>query len=232
MRYIVGVMPHRFARSLLGSVALGVPFVLVAHVASGFITPLASTAVAALLRVTAPLSPSASDAQPVEEVFDDSPLAEPEVVLAAAHKGPARHGAKPPAKAPPGALFVSKATVLKLSQSAARPHGAFVQQTPEHPAGLRLFGVAALGIGVQDGDILIDALGATPTSPGQVIGAVIAARAKTPRFLSGTLWRRGQSIRITVEQPYEGSSPSLTSVAPPSGDSGDRTTGFAPVSLR
>ncbi|HYJ11429.1 MAG TPA: hypothetical protein VEX18_20545, partial [Polyangiaceae bacterium] len=59
-----------------------------------------------------------------------------------------------------------------------------------------------LGIGVQDGDILTEALGITPQSPGQLIGGIIEARAKQARYLSGTLWRRGQVLRITVEQPY------------------------------
>jgi hypothetical protein len=67
---------------------------------------------------------------------------------------------------------------------------------------LRLSGVAPLGIGVQDGDILIEALGMTPRSAGQVIGAIIEARSQKARALSGTLWRRGQTFRITVEQPY------------------------------
>jgi hypothetical protein len=67
---------------------------------------------------------------------------------------------------------------------------------------LRLVGVAGLGIGVQDGDILIDAMGITPRSSGEIIGAIVQARAQRVRYLSGTLWRHGQTFRITVEQPY------------------------------
>jgi len=205
------VTPLRLARSLLGSVALGLPFVLVAHAASGFVTPLTSATVAALLRVTAPLSANKSPTPDPFVANDeiDQPLP---VVVEAVAKG-ARGSLKAKPKSPAPALFISKATVLKLSQSAARPQGSFVEQTPEHPAGLRLWGVAALGIGVQDGDILIEALGATPRSPGQVIGAIIEARAKAPRFLTGTLWRRGQTIRITVEQPYVAATAELESSA-------------------
>jgi hypothetical protein len=213
------VTPHRFARSLLGSVALGVPFVLVAQAASAFVTPLTSATVAALVRMTAPLSAAASPA-PDADVFvtPGDGYAPAAVVFEAATKGP-HPGVKTKPKSAAAALFVSKASVLKLSQSAARPQGSFVAQTPEHPAGLRLVGVAALGIGVEDGDILIEALGITPRSPGQVIGAIIEARAKAPRFLSGTLWRRGQLIRITVEQPYvvvaaEASASSSSAAAP------------------
>jgi len=107
--------------------------------------------------------------------------------------------------------------VLKLAQSAARPRGSFVAPTPQHPAGLRLSGVAALGIGLQDGDILIEALGIAPRAPGEIIGAILAARAKQARYLSGTLWRQGQTFRITVEQPYI----DLTSAAQAPGDHRD-----------
>ena len=191
--------PPAFVRSLLGSVALGVPFWLAAHLAAALVTPLTNTTVGALVRVTAPLTVVTTADTEAEAAAppNDEPVA---LALGAATKPTARRGFK--AAASPASLFVSKATVLKLAQTAARPHGSFVQQTPEHPAGLRLSGVAPLGIGVQDGDILIEALGITPRSPGQVIGAVIEARAKQARFLSGTIWRHGQTIRLTVEQPY------------------------------
>jgi hypothetical protein len=198
--YIEGVTSQRFVRTLLASVVLGAPFVLAAHAASAFVTPLTNTTVAALLQVTFPLSAAAnagldSDA----ETETDEPAV---VVIDAATKAPAKHVGKAPRKVQSSALFVSEATVLKLAQSAARPRGSFVAQTPQHPAGLRLSGVAALGIGLQEGDILIEALGIAPRAPGEIIGAILAARAKQARYLSGTLWRQGQTLRITVEQPY------------------------------
>lgn len=191
------VAPHRFVFALAATVVLAAPFVLTATLASSLVTPLATSCAALLLRATAPLV-----SQPAPNVESEPVVATPsELSFEAATKAP-RRGAKPAAKAKPGALFVSGATVLALAQSAARPRGAFVQATEQHPAGLRLTGVAALGIGLQDGDILIEALGVTPRAPEQVIGAVIEARAKQARFLSGTVWRGGQTFRITVEQPY------------------------------
>jgi hypothetical protein len=148
----------------------------------------------------------------------------------AATKAPVRRSAKPSHKAAPAALFVSAATVLKLSQSSARPRGSFVAASAQHPAGLHLSGVAGLGIGVQDGDILVEALGITPRGAGQVIGAIIEARAKQARFLSGTLWRQGQTFPITVEQPYV--SPVRASVDPALVDQDPRSTGLALGSLR
>jgi len=196
------VTPHRSVRILLAGVALGAPCVVAAQAANALLAPLSSMAVAALLSVTAPLSAVAStklDSDAGAERDSDGPAP---VVIAVATKAPSKHPNKSPRKAQSSTLFVSEATVLKLAQSAARPRGSFVAQTPQHPAGLRLSGVAALGVGLQEGDILIEALGIAPRSPGEIIGAVLAARAKQARYLSGTIWRQGQTLRITVEQPY------------------------------
>src|SRR3954469_21099492 len=128
---------------------------LAAHGASAFVAPLASATVSALLRITAPLSMAAAPAPDFDALDSDAASDEPPapVVFAAGTKS-AQRSAKPLARAKPSALFVSEATVLKLAQSAARPRGSFVAQSPQHPAGLRLSGVAALGIGLQEGDIL------------------------------------------------------------------------------
>ena len=196
------VAAPRFAHAELGSVLLGAPFVLSAHAASALVAPLTNAAVTLLVRATAPLT-AVAVTQLEAEPEESAPLQPLELGFAAVTQAPVRRNAKPlPKPAKPSALFVSEATVLKLSQSAARPRGSFVAASPQHPAGLRLSGVAPLGIGVQDGDILIEALGVTPRAPGQVIGAIIEARAKQARFLSGTLWRQGQTFPITVEQPY------------------------------
>ncbi len=192
------VTATRFARALLGGVLLGAPFVLAAHAAAALVAPLTDATVGALVRVTAPLN-TVAVAEPEAETAVAAP---PELTFDAVTKAPVHRAPKSLPKAKPAALFVSQATVLKLAQSAARPRGSFVARTAQHPAGLRLTGVAGLGIGVQDGDILIEALGITPHAPGQIIGAIIEARAKQARFLSGTLWRQGQTFAITVEQPY------------------------------
>lgn len=191
----------RSARVLLASCALGLPFVLVATSASSLVEPLSRLAVDALLRASAPLQAPIELVVTAEPPDIDQPLALGDGVLAASSGGGKRKAAVSRPQAPP-ALFVSAEKVLQLSRSAARPQGAFVAATATHPAGLRLAGVAPLGIGVQDGDILVEALGVSPQSAGQIIGAIIEARAKQARYLSGSIWRRGQTFRITVEQPY------------------------------
>jgi hypothetical protein len=204
---MAGVSTRRLIGAVLALMGLAVPFPLVAHAAERLVEPWSAKTVSLLLRVTAPLrAEDAAVLEPQADAFE----AEPDGAVVEATgkarltKGGARRWQKPSLGAKPtSALFVSQATVLKLAQTTARPQGSFVAETAEHPAGLRLVGVAALGIGVQDGDILIEALGITPRSPGQVIGAIIEARSHKAAALSGTLWRHGQLIRITVEQPYQ-----------------------------
>lgn len=190
----------RFGRVLLVSSLLGAPFLFVAHAVHGSAERVSHAVAQTLLRVTASLAPQpvAAPREPAASLSPDN-WAQP-VVLSRPLRG--RPGASPRRPSAPTGLFVSKETVLRLAQSAARPQGAFVGPSAEHPAGLQLSGVNGLGIGVQDGDILIEALGMTPRAPGQVIGAILEARARQERWLSGTLWRAGQTLRITVEQPY------------------------------
>jgi hypothetical protein len=99
-------------------------------------------------------------------------------------------------------IFVSKTAVLALASSGARPHAARVPATAVRPAGLSLAGVGALGIGVQDGDVLTRAVGQPALSTGAVIQAVLGARARHAPVLEGELWRGGQRFLIRVEQPY------------------------------
>jgi hypothetical protein len=196
-----GVVRMKPAMLLVSGIALAAPFVLVAKAQSAVAESLVSRTVAALLRATAPLvpvAPAAADAADDTVVTFDIAA---EGAAPSSVRAPAPRSATA-APARPQPLFVSAASVLLLSKSAARPHGTFVSKTPQHPAGLRLTGVAGLGIGVKDGDILVDALGMTPRSSGEIIGAVIQARAQRVRYLSGMLWRSGQTFRITVEQPY------------------------------
>jgi|RhiMethySRZTD1v2_1073278.scaffolds.fasta_scaffold737058_2 hypothetical protein len=192
-------MPRWFVAFSVSSL-LALPFVGVAWLAGGAVEPLSRAAVATLLRASALLQPATPIELEPESLDEPATISEPLVPAATKLKrsGAAR-ASKPQA---PQALFVAADTVLKLAQSGAKPRGAFVAETAQHPAGLRLSGVAALGIGVQDGDILIEALGVSPRSPGQIIGAILEARAGQARYLSGTLWRRGQTFRIVVEQPY------------------------------
>jgi hypothetical protein len=204
------VLGSPFARTVLGSLLLAVPFASVGPISAACIPGWSRSVAAVLASLSAPLASSAVPAplapEPEEQPRVSVDNAFEPVVLTAAPRRPAKNKPAPPSTA--GALFVSRAKVLALAQSAARPQGSFVPQTIDHPAGLRLTGVGGLGIGVSDGDILIEALGVTPRSAGQIIALVLQARAQKVPVLSGALWRRGQILRITVEQPYLGEQPS------------------------
>jgi hypothetical protein len=99
-------------------------------------------------------------------------------------------------------VFVSQEQVLKLASSGARPRGTAVPASGARPAGLKLSGVAALGIGMQDGDVLTRAVGQSALSSGAVIQAVLSARARRVPVLEGEFWRGTERLLIRVEQPY------------------------------
>jgi hypothetical protein len=180
--------------------ALAAPFLVVARVSHAALAPLTEVTVAALLRLTAPLAVPVALPPPETSVEVEVAVDEPTELATQRGRKPGRAPKALP-KAP-AALFVSRTTVLALAQSAARPRGSFVAKTALHPAGLQLSGVAALGIGLQDGDILIEAMGIAPRASAEIVGAVVEARARRAEALSGTIWRRGQTFRITVQQPY------------------------------
>src|SRR4051812_38346839 len=98
-------------------------------------------------------------------------------------------------------IFVSQKAVLGLATSGARPHGAPAPATAVRPAGLRLSGVAALGIGLLDGDVLTRAVGAPALSTGAVIQAVLAARARHAPVLEGEVWRGDRRHVLRGGQP-------------------------------
>lgn len=102
----------------------------------------------------------------------------------------------------PRVLFVGQDQVLKLASSGARPRGVAVPATSARPAGLKLSGVAALGIGLVDGDVLTRAVGQPALSSGAVIQAVLAARARRAPVLEGEFWRGAERWVLRVEQPY------------------------------
>lgn len=186
----------------LSILLLCAPFLLVLKAQAVLADVAARSAVASLLLVTSPLAAEKAPA-PAPEVEPSLEATSSPDTAAGAGKARPRASRGRSATAP-GAVFVSAANVLRLSKSGAQPTGTFVPKTADHPAGIRLVGVSALGIGVQDGDILVDALGIPARARGEIIGAIIEARARRAPSLSGTLWRAGHSFTITVEQPYGG----------------------------
>jgi len=127
---------------------------------------------------------------PFEPPTADSELARP--------NRRSKHGA-PPAS---GAVFVPQSAVVRLAEAHAMPRAVPVPARGNRPAGLRLIGVGALGIGMRDGDVLTEVLGTPVSSTGQVIQMVIQARGRRERVISGKFYRGEVPLSVVVEQPY------------------------------
>jgi hypothetical protein len=113
------------------------------------------------------------------------------------------HAAKRGSKANAShAIRISSAQVLSLAARRAMPDAAPVRASAEHPAGLQLRGVSALGIGLQDGDVLTEAAGQRASSVAAVVGVVLAARSRHSPEISGRFFRAGVPYVVVVEQPY------------------------------
>ena len=152
-----------------------------------------------------------ADAPDTEVIPTDAPVVSAPVAAPEARARKAGKKAKP---SPVPVIFVSRAAVLGLATSGARPHGAPAPATAVRPAGLRLVGVGGLGIGLRDGDVLTRAVGQPALSTGAVIQAVLAARARHAPVLEGEFWRGEQRYVLRVEQPYVDER--LPALAPPS----------------
>jgi len=99
-------------------------------------------------------------------------------------------------------IYVSATKVLCLAQQGSQPSGKPTPAKGRRPAGVAVYGVSGLGIGVKDGDVVTDILGQPVRSVAQGIMMIIAARAAERQVITGTLWRGMRSISVAVEQPY------------------------------
>jgi S1-C subfamily serine protease len=180
-------------------VALTLPFALLAGTTNRVVSLVAERAAGALTTLAgaaarAGSSPETRDALPAT-TGTPAPLRFQTDV-----EQPPRSRRAPPAR--PGNVYISARLLRRLAEGSARPSGEFVAATSSRPAGLRLSGVAELGLGLHDGDVLIEALGQPATNSGQLVEAIVAARTARAPQLSGKLWRGGYTFGVTVEQPY------------------------------
>jgi hypothetical protein len=190
------------------ALALLLPALAVPALGRAYADHLADGIVLALLATLAPVGDvysAIASGQPRDEdaILSENPTLQAAVrqerneQRAAAHiyRAPAVHG-----------IRISAAQVLALAERRAMPQAVPVKANAYHPAGLLLRGVSALGIGVQDGDVLTEAAGQKATSVATVIGIVLAARARQSPEISGRFYRAGVPFQVTVEQPYPKSS--------------------------
>ena len=157
--------------------------------------------IAAWLTAVVPAAPAPPDPAGLDEF--DAP--EPPFASTSGARATPLEGKRPAPRARPvprQGIRVSAAQVLALASRRAMPNAVFVKATSQRPAGLLLSGVSALGVGLQDGDVLTEAAGQRASSVAAVVGIVLAARARQASEISGRFYRAGVPFLLTVEQPY------------------------------
>jgi hypothetical protein len=108
-----------------------------------------------------------------------------------------------PAVVKPGhALRVSAGTVLHLANAGVIPVGRSVPARGARPAGIEVSGVASLGIGVRDGDVLTEVAGVPVTDATEVVAIVLVSRQRHDRAISAVFYRDKEPWALTVEMPY------------------------------
>jgi hypothetical protein len=197
---------------ILLALLLALPLV---SVASAYLADSAGRALGARLdSVTSTLLREDPAEPPPVALLSEEPSASEVRVLASTSKHSKKHGSKRHGKSvqAPRAVFVSAPVVLRLANRGARPHGVPVAASGKRPAGLLLVGVGALGVGLRDGDVLTQVAGQPALNVASVIGAVLSARGRGARTISGRFWRDGEEWSLVVEQPYPPAQPGRVSV--------------------
>lgn len=100
-------------------------------------------------------------------------------------------------------ISIDADTVLCIAEKGFAPTAKPVSPKGKRPAGIAVYGVSALGLGVLDGDVLTEVLGQPVRSQAQVVALVMVARGANKSTISGTLWRGMRAYSVSVQQPYE-----------------------------
>jgi hypothetical protein len=179
------------------------PLLAVAALSRSYADHLGDGIAAQLSLAVAPMAGLALDAVSDAPQDEDVVLSETPALSAAVHAAQNEgHAVRVNRALAAHGIRISAAQVLALAARRAMPQAVPVKATAYHPAGLLLRGVSALGVGLQDGDVLTEAAGQQATSVGTVIGIVLAARARQSPEISGRFYRAGVPFQVTVEQPY------------------------------
>jgi S1-C subfamily serine protease len=111
----------------------------------------------------------------------------------------AKHGRRPDS-ADLG-VYIDERKISELARLQAMPAGKPVPSNGTRPSGIALFGVAGLGVGLRDGDVLTAVEGRSVQAEGQVVGIVVGMLARHARRISGEFWRGNRRGSIVVEVP-------------------------------
>lgn len=150
-----------------------------------------------------PLEPAPALPLPIEAQTPEATLPQVEedvLPLRAANPASGKRRTQPSTQGP--SVRISARQVLTLAQASGVPHAVPVAASARHPAGLRLSGVASLGIGMQDGDVLTRVAGVPVSAVSQVTELVLRARSRHVPEMAAEFWRQGARGLLVVEQPY------------------------------
>lgn len=106
-------------------------------------------------------------------------------------------------------ILIGEQTILRLANAGVIPQAVAVPRQGARPGGLQLGGVSAMGVGLQDGDVLFQVAGVPVSSDTQVAEIVRAARDRQVRSVSARIWRNGETLALVVGMPYLDSSRKL-----------------------
>src|SRR5690606_26499829 len=106
----------------------------------------------------------------------------------------------------PQSVRAHESRVLDWANGQMVPQGRTAQASFGMPAGIELFQVAALGVGLRDRDRLIAVDGVPVSDRGEVVAAVLGARGREQEVIVATLARMTDSgpvnFQVVIEQPY------------------------------
>ena len=134
-------------------------------------------------------------------IAPDEPPAPELVVAEAPRRGPQQKPRGRHAVPVAHAVFVSEHTVLRLARAGIVPSGHSIPARGARPAGIELSGVARLGVGLREGDVLTEVAGRAVQNEDQVVAIILAALARQVRSLSGVFFRGGVRWSLVVEVP-------------------------------
>jgi hypothetical protein len=194
----------RFSSPLAIALGLLLPVLAVPALGRAYADHLADGIALDLLATFAPMGDAYATIAGDQPRDEEAILSETPALQAAVHQEQSEHRTAAHVYRAPAVhgVRISAAQVLALAERRAMPQAVPVKANAYHPAGLLLRGVSALGVGVQDGDVLTEAAGQKATTVATVIGIVLAARARQSPEISGRFYRAGVQFLVTVEQPY------------------------------
>jgi S1-C subfamily serine protease len=99
-------------------------------------------------------------------------------------------------------IYVSARTILRLANARAVPRARSVAATEERPGGVQLLDVSALGVGMQDGDVITEVAGRAVRGEGDIVAMVLSARSRQAPTVSAVFYRGKVRGSLVVAMPY------------------------------